>query len=119
MTAFVVGWNSHIDVFRRGVRVAKSNDRDIDVGGFFDSLSIGTRIGNDDKARFFEGAGDVVGEVTRRETSSNGNSTGMSGKLEDSTLTVWAGRNDGNIGGVVNCCDNSSCEDDFLPVITI
>ena len=115
MTTFVVGWNSHIDVFCRGVGIAESNYRDIDVGSFFDSLSIGTRIGDDDKARFFERAGDVVGEVSRGETSSNGNSTSMSGKLEDSTLTVWAGRDDGDIGGVVNCGDDASCEDDFLP----
>ena len=119
MTTFVVGWNSHINVFCRGVCVTESDDGDIDVGGFFDSLSIGTRIGDDDKARFFERASNVVGEVTRGETPSDGNSTGMSGELEDGTLTVWAGRNDSNIGGVVNRCDDSSCEDDFLPKITI
>ena len=41
----------------------------------------------------------------------------MCGELEDGTLTVWAGRDDGNVSWVVNGDNDASCEDDFLPVV--
>jgi len=43
----------------------------------------------------------------------------VSGELEDSTLAVGAGRDDGNIGWVVNGDNDASCEDDFLPVVCV
>lgn len=115
MTTFVVCRNGDIDEFGRGIGVAESNDRNVDVGGFFDSLGIGARVRYDDEAGLFERASDVVGEVTRSEATSDGNSTRVSGELEDSTLTVRTSGDDCNISGVVDCCDDASCKDDFLP----
>jgi hypothetical protein len=37
-------------------------------------------------------------------------------ELEDSTLAVGTGRDDGNIGGVVDGCDDTGSEDNLLPV---
>lgn len=115
MTTFVVCWDSDVDEFGRGVGITESDDGDVNIGGFFDSLGIGARVRYDDEAGLFERASDVVGEITRSEATSDSNSTGVSGELEDGTLTVRTSRDDGDISGVVDCCDDASCEDDFLP----
>ena len=115
MTTLVVGWNSNIDEFSWGVGIAKTNDWDVDIAGFLDGLSVGSWIGDDDESRFLEGAGDVVGEVTRGETTGNGLRTGVSRELEDGTLTIWTGRDDTDIGWVVDSCDDSCSEDNLLP----
>jgi hypothetical protein len=119
MTTLVVGWNSNIDEFSWGVGIAESNDRNVDVGSFFDSLGVGAGIGDNDEAGFLEGSSNVVGEVTRGETTSDGDGTGVCGKLQDSALTVGASRDDTDIGRVVNSCDDTGCEDDFLPVVNM
>ncbi len=118
MTTFVVCRDSDVNEFGRGVSIAESNDRDVDVGGFFDSLGIGARVRYDDEAGLFERASDVIGEIARSEATSDSNSAGVSGELENSTLTVWASRDDGDISRVVNRCDDASCKDDFLPAVT-
>ena len=115
MTTFVVCRDSDVDEFGGRVGIAESDDRDVDVGGFFDSLGIGARVGDDDEAGLFERAGDVVCEIARSEATGDSNSTGVSGELQDSTLTVRTSRDDGDISRVVDCCDDASCEDDFLP----
>ena len=119
MTTFVVGRDSDVDELGRGVGITESNDGDIDVGGFFDSLCISTRVGDDDEAGLFERASDVVGEIARSEATSDSNSTGVSGELEDGSLTVRTSGDDGYISGVVDCYDDASCEDDFLPSSSI
>ena len=89
MTTLVVGWDSYIDELGWGVSVAKCDNWNVDVGSFLDSLSIGTWVGDNDEAGFLERSGDVVGEVTWGETTSNGDGTGVSSELEDGTLTIW------------------------------
>jgi hypothetical protein len=59
-------------------------------------LSIGARVGDDDQTGLLERTGDVVGEVTRGEATSNGNGTGVGGELQDGTLSVGTGRDDAN-----------------------
>ena len=115
MTTFVVGRDGDVDEFSRRVSIAEGNDRDVDVGGFFDGLGVGARVRYDDEARLFERASDVVGEISRSEATSDSNSTGVSGELEDSTLTVGTSRDDCDISGVVDSCDDASCKDDFFP----
>ena len=48
MTTFVVGRDSDVNELGRRVGVTESDDRDIDIGGFFDSLCISARVGDDD-----------------------------------------------------------------------
>lgn len=40
----------------------------------------------------------------------------MRGELEDSTLTVGTGRDDANVGRVVDGGDDTGSEDNLLPV---
>jgi hypothetical protein len=116
MTTLVVCRDCDVNEFGWGVGVAEGDDRDIDVGGFLDSLSIGPWVGDDDEAGFLEGTRDVVGKVTRRETTSNSNGSGVCSKFEDSALAVGTSGDDTDVGWVVDCGDNAGCEDDFLPV---
>lgn len=64
MATLVVGRDGDVDEFGRGVGVAEGDDGDVDVGSFFDGLSVGSGIGQDDQTWFLEGARDVVGEVS-------------------------------------------------------
>lgn len=116
MTTLVVGWDSNIDVLGWGVGVAESDDWDVDVRSLLNSLSIGTWVSDDDETWFLERAGDVVGEVTGGEATGDGDGTGVGSKLEDSTLAVWTGGDDTDVGWVVDSDDYAGSEDDFLPV---
>ena len=115
VATLVVGRDGNVDVLGGRVGVGESNDGDIDVAGLLDSLGIGTRVGNDDQTGLLERAGDVVGEATGGETSSNGGGTGVSGELEDGTLTVGTGRDDANVGRVLDGGDDTGSEDNLLP----
>ena len=115
MTTFVVGRDGDVDEFGGGVGVAESDDRDVDVGSLLDSLSVGAGVRDDDETGLFERASDVVCKVTRSETTSDSDSARVGREFEDSALTVRTSRDDGDISGVVDCCDDASREDDFLP----
>lgn len=94
MLRLVVGRDSNVDEFQAGVGIAKRNNGNVDVGRFADGLVVNARVGDNDQPRFFERAGDVVGEVTRGETTSNGLSASVGCEFEDGTVTVWASRDD-------------------------
>jgi hypothetical protein len=115
MTALIVGWDSYINKLSWRVSIAKSNNWNVDIGSFLDSLGIGTWVGNNDEAGFLERSGNVIGKVTWGETTSNGDGTGVGGELENGTLTIWTGRNDTDIGWVVYSCDNSGSENNLFP----
>ena len=66
-------------------------------------MGISTWVRDNDDAWFLEGAGDVVGEVSGGEATSDGGGAGVGGEFEDSTLTVGTGGDDGNVGGIVDC----------------
>ena len=61
--------------------------------------------------------GDVVGEVTGCETTSDGNGSGMCGEFEDSALAVGTSGDDTDVSWIVDSGDNAGCEDNFLPVV--
>ena len=111
VTALVVGGDSDIDEFGRGVRVAEClhvsvvtqkiracdstyDDWDVDVGSLLDSLSISAGVGHNDQARFTERASDVVSEVTGGEATGNSDGTSVSGELENGTLAIGTGGDD-------------------------
>ena len=118
VTSLVVGWNGNIDVLGGRLGIAESDDWNVDVACLLDSLSVGARVGDDDETGLLERASDVVGEVTRGETTSDGSGTGVRGELQNSALTVRTGRDGADVCWVVDCCDDASCEDDFLPGLT-
>lgn len=115
MTTLVVGGNGHINVLGGGVGVAEGNDGDVDVGSLLDGLSVGAWVGDDNQTWLLEGTGDVVGEVTRGEATGDGGSSSVGGELEDGTLTVGTGGDDGNVGGVVDGGDDARSEDNLFP----
>jgi hypothetical protein len=116
VATLVVGGDGNVDVLGGRVGVGQGNDGDVDIAGLLDSLGVGARVGDDDQAGLLERAGDVVGEATGGEATGNGGSTGVSGELEDGTLTVGTGRDNANVGGVLNGDDDASSENDLLPV---
>lgn len=116
MATLVVGGDGNIDEVGRGVSVTEGNDGDVDVGSLLDSLGIGTGVGHDDETGLLERAGDVVGEVTGGETTGNGGGTGVGGELQDSTLAVRTSGDDTDISGVVDGGDDTSGQDDLLPI---
>lgn len=117
MTTLVVSWDSNINELGGGVSVAKSDDGDVDIGSFFDSLGVGAGVGDDDEAGLLERTGDVVGEVTGSETTSNGDGTSVGGELQDSTLTIWTSGDNANISWVVNGSNDTGSKDDLLPIM--
>lgn len=116
VTALVVGGDGNIDVLGGGVGVAEGDNRDVDVGSLLDGLGIGAGVGDNDQAGLLERAGDVVGEVTGGETTGDGDSTSVGGELQDSALTVGTGRDDTDVGGVLNGDNDTRSENDLLPM---
>ena len=116
MATLVVGRDGNIDELSWGVSVGEGDDGNVDVGSLLDSLGVGAGVGDDDQTGLLERPGDVVGEGTGRETTGNGDGTSVGGELEDGTLTIRTGRDDTDVGGVVDSGDNTGSKDDLLPV---
>ena len=117
VATLVVGGDGNIDVRGGRVGIAEGDDGDVDVAGLTDGLGIGAGVGNDDEAGLLERTGDVVGEGTGGEATGDGDGTGVGGELEDSALAVGTGRDDTDIGGVVDGGDDAGGEDNLLPKI--
>ena len=115
MATLVVGGDGNIDVLGGRVGIAEGDDGDVDVAGLADGLGIGAGVGDDDEAGLLERTGDVVGEGTGGEATGNGDGAGVGGELEDGTLAVGTGRDDTDVGGVVNGGDDAGGEDNLLP----
>jgi hypothetical protein len=115
VATLVVGGDSNVDVLGGRVGVSEGDDGDVDVAGLLNGLGIGARVRHDNEAGLLERAGDVVGEGTGGEATGNGRGASVGGELEDGTLTVRAGRDDADVGGVVNGDDDASGQDNLLP----
>jgi hypothetical protein len=111
----VVGGDGNIDVVEGRVGIADGDNGDVDVRSLTDGLVVDTGVGDDDQTGLLERLGDVVGEVTGSETSSDGLSSSVGSELEDGTVTVRTSRDDANIVGVLDGSDDTGGEDDLLP----
>lgn len=116
MTALIVGRDGNVDKLGRRVGIAESEDWDVDVTGLLDSLRVGAGVRDDDKAGLLERTGNVVGEVTGSKATSNGDSTGVSGELQDSALTVGTSRDNTDVRGVIDRGNDASSKNNLLPV---
>lgn len=96
-------------------RCSRDGSRDVDVGCLSDSLVINPWVGNDNHSGFLERLGDVVGEVSGGESASNRLSTGETSVLEDGSVSVRSSRDDTDIVGVVDGCEDTGSEDDLFP----
>ena len=115
VTGLVVDGDRDIDELEGRVSVAERDDGDVDVGSLSDGLVVNTGVGNDNKTGLLERPGDVVGEATGGETTSDGLSTGVGGVLEDGTVTVGTSRDDTDIVGVLNSGNDTGGENELFP----
>jgi hypothetical protein len=115
MATLIVCWNRNVDEFNWRVRVTESDDRNVDIAGLLDSLSIGSRIGDNNQAGFLERASDVVGEVSWGKAASNSHSSRVSGEFENSSLAIGASRNHTDVSGVIDGDNDASSEDNLFP----
>lgn len=115
MTGLVISRNSHIDEFEGRVGVAEGNHGNVDVGSLTDGLVVYAGVGDDDETGFLERTGNVVGETTGGETTSNSLGASVGGVFEDGTVAVGTSGNDTNIVRVFNGSDNPGSENEFLP----
>jgi hypothetical protein len=76
---------------------------------------VGQGVGDNDQTGLLEGTGDVVGEGTGGKATSNSLGTGVRSELQGSTLTVGAGRDDANVGRVLNGNNDTGSENNLLP----
>jgi hypothetical protein len=115
VTSFVVRRDSNVNELERSIRVAKSNDGDVNVRRFANRLVVNARVGDDNKTGLFERAGDVVSEGTGGETAGNGLCAGVSSELEDCTVSVGASRDDTDVIGVLDSGDHTCGKDELFP----
>jgi hypothetical protein len=115
VATLVVGGDGDVDVLGGRVGVGQGDDGDVDVAGLLDGLGVGAGVGHDDEAGLLERAGDVVGEATGGEATSDGGGAGVGGELEDGALTVGTGGDDADVGWVVDGDDDAGGEDNLLP----
>ena len=115
MSCLVVSWDSDVDEFQGCICVAESDDGNVDVRCLTNGLVVHTRVSDDDETGFFERSGNVVGERTGGESSSNGLSTSVGCVFEHGTVTVRTGRDDTNIIRVFNGSNDTSSENEFFP----
>lgn len=116
VATLVVGGDGNVNVLGGRVSVGEGNDGDVDVGSLLDGLGVGAGVGDDDQTGLLERSGDVVGEGTGGEATSDGGGTSVGGELEDGTLTVGTSRDDTDIGGVVDGSDDTGSQNDLLPI---
>lgn len=104
-------------MLKRRVTVAEGNHRDVHIGSLLNCLGIDTRIGDNQQTRLLELLGDLVGEGSRGEASSDGGGASVLGELQNRTLTVRARRDNYDVLRVFNSNDDTGSHDDFLPCL--
>lgn len=115
MTTLVVCGDGNIDEFQGSIGIAESNNGDVDVGSLTDGLVVNTGVGYDNETGLLEGPGDVVGEATGGETTSDSLSTSVGGVFEDGTVAVGTSRDDTDIVGVLDSGNDTGGENEFFP----
>lgn len=115
VTATDVTGDGDVDELEGRVRVGERDARNVDVRSLTDGLVVDTGVGDNDDTGLLERTGDVVGEGTGGESASDGGGTGLSGELENGTVTVLATGDDTDVGGVLDGGEDTGGENDLLP----
>lgn len=115
MLSLVVGRDGNINEAEGRVSITERDGGDVDVGCLLDGLVVSARISDDDQTGLLEGTGDVVGEGTWGETTSNSLGSSEVSELVGSTLTVGTGRDNTDISGVLNGGNDTGSHDDLFP----
>merc|ERR1719445_1109724 len=88
--ALVVARHGDVDELGGRVHVAERHDGDVGVGSLSDGLMIAPGVGDEEKPGLPEGSLDLVSEGSGGEAARYGRAANVPGKLEDSTLGIWA-----------------------------
>jgi len=115
VTSLVVRGDGNVNELERCIRVAKSNDGDVNIRSLANRLVVNARVGDDNKTGLFERAGDVVREGTRSETAGNGLCASVGSKFEDCTVSVGTSRDDTDIVRVLDSGDYTCGKYKFFP----
>ncbi|GMT17755.1 hypothetical protein PFISCL1PPCAC_9052, partial [Pristionchus fissidentatus] len=107
--------DSDVDKLQGRVGVDEGDDGDVHVRSLSDSLVVNTGVRDDEESGLLEVLLGSVGKATGLEATEDSGSSGVSGELEKSTLGVRAGRDDDDVGGVLNCGDSASSQEKLLP----
>jgi len=113
----VVAGNGNINISQWRVGVAEGNDWDVYIGSFTHRLVVSAGIGDNQQTWLTESSLDLVSECSWCEPASNGCSTSGRGKLQHSTLAVWAGRDDTHIGWVLDGSNGTGSQEQLLPCL--
>jgi len=117
LSTLVVARDSNINPVKFVISIAKSKNGNVHVRGLNDSLVVAAGVTNDDKSRLKVLLGVLVSKGTWNPLSTEVFSTGISGELEDSSLSIRAVRNDKNVllAFLLNSGNNSGSEHNLLP----
>jgi len=115
LVSLVVAGDGNVYVRQRGVYIAEGNGGDVHVRRLLDGLVIGAGVGEDQQTWLEESLLDLVSEGSRGVTSGNGVSASVSSKLQDGSLSLRLGRDNADIGGVLDGHNNSGCKLELLP----
>jgi hypothetical protein len=76
---------------------------------------VNARVGNDNEARLFERARDVVCETAGGEPAGNRLCARVGGVFEDGSVTVRARRDGADVVGILDGGDDTGSEDELFP----
>ena len=110
----VIARDGNVDVAKRRVGVAQSDDGDVDVRSFDDGLVIGPGIHDYQHTGFAERGLDLVRESTGCEPPSDRSSLGVRGELEGGTLALRTGRDNENIRRILNCYNSPGSQEQLF-----
>ena len=110
----VIARDGNVDVAKRRVGVAQSDDGDVDVRSFDDGLVIGPGIHDDQKTGLAESGLDLIGESTGSEATSDRSGLGVRGELESCALALRTRRDDEDIGRILNCYNGPGSQEQLL-----
>lgn len=103
----VVARNSDVNTVKRRVRIAESNDGDVNGAGLAHGLMVSPGIANDKEARFFKARLDLVSESAWGVTSSYGGGAGIMCEFKGSALTGRLTTNNDNVKRVFDGADSA------------
>jgi hypothetical protein len=111
----VVARNDNVNVLNRGIRVAESNGGEIHIRSLSDSLVVSSGVSDEEETGLNELLLDLIGEGSRRVSSSDGLRSGEVGELQSCSLSDDGSRNNAHFRGVIDSGDDSRRKNELLP----
>merc|ERR1719167_1160881 len=113
--ALVVAGHGDVDELGGRVHVAERHDGDVGVGSLSDGLMVAPGVGDEKEPGLPEGSLDLVSEGSGGEAASDGGAANVPGKLEDSTLGIWAAGDHIDVLWVLNSSNGPGGKNQLLP----